>query len=60
MLANRVFRKLFGPKRKEIKGSWMYSHKREDNLTGVIEWKMMIFAGHVSCMGEKKFVVFGS
>jgi hypothetical protein len=37
MLANRVPRKLFGPKRKEIKGSWMDLHKREDNLTGVIE-----------------------
>ena len=37
MLANRVLRKLFGPKRKEIKGDWMHFHKREDHLTRVIE-----------------------
>jgi hypothetical protein len=37
MLANGVFRKLFGPKRKEIKGGWMDLHKRENHLTGVME-----------------------
>jgi len=37
MLLNRVLRKLFGPKRKGIKGDWMDLHKREDHLTRVIE-----------------------
>ena len=37
MLANRVLRKLFGAKMKEIKGGWMDLHKGKDHLTGVIE-----------------------
>jgi len=44
--------KVFWAQEEENKGEWMDLHKREDHLTRVIEWKMMIFAGHVSCMRE--------
>ena len=37
MLTNRVLRKLFGPKEKEIKGGWMNLHKSEGHLTREIK-----------------------
>jgi hypothetical protein len=57
---NRVLR-IFGPKRKGIAGGWRRLHNEEfHNLyvsTGVvmlIKSRRMTWAGHVSCIGERR------
>jgi hypothetical protein len=55
---NRVFRKIFGPKREED-GSWIKLHNDElhslyssPNIFRVIKSRRMRWAGHVACMGR--------
>jgi hypothetical protein len=56
---NRVLRRIFGPKRDEVKGGWRNLHKEElHNLyssTIIITMinSMMRWAGHVARMGAK-------
>jgi hypothetical protein len=58
---NRVVRKIFGPKRGEVKGEWKKLHKEELNnlysspsIFRVIKTRRMSWAGHVARMREKK------
>jgi hypothetical protein len=58
---NRVLRRIFGPKRVEIIGSWGKFHDEElhnlyssPNIIRMIESMMMIWAGHLARMGEKR------
>jgi hypothetical protein len=59
---NKVFRSIFGPKRKED-GSWRKVHNDELhslysslNIVRVIKSRRMRWAGHVACMGEGRGV----
>jgi hypothetical protein len=56
---NRVLRRIFGPKRDEVKGEWrkLYNEKFNDlcsspNIVWVIKSRMG-WAGHVARMGGK-------
>jgi hypothetical protein len=59
---NRVFRKIFGPKREED-GSWRKLHNNElhslyssPNIIRVIKSRRMRWAEHMACMGEGRDV----
>jgi hypothetical protein len=59
MSENRVFRRIFGPKRVEVTGEWkkLYNEELNDlycspNIVQVIKLKIMRQAGHVACMVE--------
>ena len=59
MFENRVLRRIFGPKRDEVKGEWRQLHNEElndlycsPNIVRVIKPRRMIWAGHVACVGE--------
>jgi len=56
---NRVLRRIFGAKRKEITGEWRKLHNEElndlycsPNIVRVIKWRRMRWAGHVARMGD--------
>jgi hypothetical protein len=56
---NRVLRRIFGPKRDEVKGGWRKLHDEElhdlyssPSIIRVIIARRMRWAGHVACMGE--------
>ena len=60
---NRVLRKVFGPKREEVKGEWRKLHKEElsdlcslPNVVRVVKLRRMRWAGHVARMGEGRGV----
>jgi hypothetical protein len=54
---NRVFRRIFGPKRDEVRGEWrkLYNELNDlyssPNIVLVIKLKRMRWAGHVAHMG---------
>ena len=57
---NRVLRRLFGPKRDEVKGEWKKLHNNElndlyssPNIVWVIKSTRMRWAGHVARMGKR-------
>jgi hypothetical protein len=59
---NRVLRRIFAPKRDEATGEWRGLHNEELNelysspiIIRVIKSRRMRWAGHVACMGEKRF-----
>jgi hypothetical protein len=59
VIENRVLRRIFGPKRDEVKGEWRRLHNEElndlyssPNTIRVIKSRRMRWAGHVSRMGE--------
>jgi hypothetical protein len=61
--SNRVLRKVFGPKRDEVTGEWRKLHNEElndlyslPNIVRVVKSRRMIWAGHVSRMGEERGV----
>jgi len=61
VFANRVFRKVFGPKRDEVTGEWRKLHNEElndlyslPNIVRVVKSKRMRWAGHVARMGEDR------
>ena len=64
---NRVFRRLFGPKRKEVRREWRKLHNEELNdlnspsTVRVIKSRRMVWAGHVARMGgeERRTQGFG-
>jgi hypothetical protein len=56
---NRVLRRIFGPKRDEVTGSWRKLHNEElhglyssPSIVRVIEARRIRWAGHVARMGE--------
>jgi hypothetical protein len=58
---NRVLRRIFGPKRDEVTGEWRKLHNQElhnlyssPNIIRMIKSRMMRWAEHVACMGEKR------
>jgi hypothetical protein len=60
---NRVLRRVFGPKRDEVKGKWRKLHNDElsdlyslPNIVQVEKSRRMRWAGHVARMGEGKGV----
>ena len=60
-----VLRRIFGPKREEVTGDWRKLHNEELNdlyssLSTVrgIKSRIMRWAEHVVCMGERKVWVF--
>jgi hypothetical protein len=61
VFANRVLRRIFGPKRDKVTGVWRKLHNEElhylyssPNIVRVIKSTRMIWAGHVARMGEKR------
>jgi len=64
---NRVLRRIFGPKRDEVKGEWRKLHNEElndlycsPNIVRVIKSRIMRWAGHVARMGGGVYRVFGA
>jgi hypothetical protein len=60
---NRILRRIFGPKRKEVTGEWRKLHNVELhslysslNIIRHIKSRRMRCAGHVACMGEERNV----
>jgi len=60
---NRVLRRIFGPKRDEVKGVWRKLHNVElndlycsPNFVRMIKTRRMIWASHVARMGERRGV----
>jgi hypothetical protein len=58
---NRVFRRIFGPKRDEMTGEWRKMHNEELrdlysslSIIRIIKSRRMRWAGHVARMGEKR------
>jgi hypothetical protein len=58
---NRVLRKIFGPKRDEVKRDWRKLHNEEINnlycslnIVRVIKPRRMRWTVHVACMGERR------
>ena len=56
-----VLRRIFGPRRDEIKGEWRRLHNEEQNdlysspnIVRVIKSRRMRWAGHVASMGEER------
>jgi len=54
-----VLRRIFGPKRDEVKGEWRKLHNEElnvlyssPNIVRVMKSRRMRSTGHVACMGE--------
>jgi hypothetical protein len=60
---NRALRRMFGPKRGELKGEWSKFHNEElhnlyssPNIIRQIKSRRMRWAGHVARMGEERNV----
>jgi len=60
---NRVLRRVFRPKRDEVKGEWRKLHNKEfsdlyslPNIVPVVKWRRMSWAGHVARMGRGRGV----
>ena len=60
---NRVLRRVFGPKRDEVKGEWRKLHNEElsdlyslPNIVRVVKSRRMRWAGHVALMGQGRGV----
>jgi hypothetical protein len=56
---NRVLRRIFGPKRDEVRGEWRRLHNEElndlyssPNIIRLIKSRRMMWVGHVASMGE--------
>ena len=62
VLFSKVLRRIFGPKRKEVKGAWRKLHNEELNdlysSLNIVQWikSRMRWAGHVARMGEGRGV----
>jgi hypothetical protein len=59
----RVLRRIFGPKRDEVTGEWSRLHNEElndlyssPNVFRLLNSRIMRWAVHVACMGERKGV----
>ena len=66
MFENRVLRKIFGPKRDEVKAEWRKLHNEELNdlytshsIVWVVKSRRISWAGNVARMGERCIHGFG-
>jgi hypothetical protein len=60
---NRVLKKIFGPKKEEVRAEWRRLHNEElndpyssPNIVRVIKSRRMRWAGHVEGMGQRRGV----
>jgi hypothetical protein len=60
---SRVLRRKFGPKSDELTGDWRKLHNEElndlyssTNIIRMIKSRIMRWAGHVACVGERRGV----
>jgi hypothetical protein len=58
---NKVLRRIFGPKRDEVRGEWRRLHNKElyalcssPNIIRVMKSRRLRWAGHVARMGERR------
>ena len=58
---NRMYRRIFGPKKDEVTGKWRKLHNEELNdlyflpsIVWVMKSRRMRWAGHVARMGERR------
>jgi hypothetical protein len=58
---NRVLRRIFGPKKDEVKGEWRKLHNKElrdlyssPSIIRIIKSRRMKWEGHVARIGEKR------
>ena len=57
-----MLRRIFGPKRGEVKVEWRKLHNESlilscsSNIIGVIKLRRMRWAGHIACVGESRGV----
>ena len=65
MFENRVLRRIFGPKKDEVKREWRKLHGEElndlyssPNTVLVIKLRRMRYVGHVACMGSGRGEVY--
>ena len=63
LFENMVLRRIFGPRRDEVKGEWRRLHNEElndlyssPNIVRVIKSRRIRWAGHVAHMGEERGV----
>ena len=63
MFENKLLRRIFGPKRDEVKGEWRKLHNEELNnlccsptIVWVIKSRRIRWAGHVTRIGERRGV----
>ena len=63
MFENRVLRRMFGPRKKEVTGEWRKLHSEELNdlcsslnIVSVIKSRKNRWAGHVERLGERRGV----
>ena len=63
MFENRVLRRIFGPRRDEVKGEWRKLHNDELNdlycsprIVRVIKSRRMRWDGHVARIGDRRGV----
>jgi len=61
---NMVMRRIFGPRREQVKGEWRRLHNEElndlyssPNIVRVIKSRKMRWAGHVAHMSEERVCV---
>ena len=62
---NRVLKRIFGPKRKEVTGKWRELHNEErndiyssPNIIWVTKLRRARWAGHIARMGERRGQVY--
>jgi hypothetical protein len=61
VLENRLLRRIFGPKKDEVNGSWrklpneeLHNLYSSPNIIRMIKSRRIRWAGHVACMGETR------
>ena len=61
MFENRVLRRIFALKRKEVTGQWRKLHNEKlnalyssPNIIRMTQSRRMRWTGHVACMGERR------
>ena len=68
MIENKIFRRIFGPRRVELTGHWSRLHNEglndlysSPNIVRVIKSRRMRWTGHVTRMGDRRvaYRVFG-